>query len=160
MTDINLTCKPRALLLIACSAPKLDGTHRAVDLYRGVMFSMLRKWMPATPPDICILSAKHGLLHADAMTASYEQPMTTDRARELVAQVVPLEGFAGKQYGEVFIAGGALYRAIGRAYVDQLRAAGHIALDAPVRMTEGGIGVQRGQLGEYLRGLGAPRGLQ
>lgn len=163
MTDKNFTpmgvCPalerrmPGALLLIACSAKKLDGTHRALDLYRGAMYNVLRKWMPATPPDICILSAKHGLLHADTMTESYEQPMTTDRARELVAQALPLAGFADKRYREVFIAGGALYRAVGRAYVDQLRAAGHVAEDAPVRMTEGGIGTQRGQLGQYLRGL-------
>lgn len=145
-----------SLLLIACSASKLEGTHRALDLYRGTMFNVLRKWMPATPPAIFILSAKHGLLHADTMTENYEQPMTTDRARELLAQTLPLAGFEGKRYGEVFIAGGALYRAVGRVYVAQLRAAGIVAQDAPVRTTEGGIGTQRGQLGEYLRGLGAP----
>lgn len=140
------------LLLIACSAAKLEGTHRALDLYRGTMFSVLRKWMPEAPPDICILSAKHGLLHADALTDSYEQPMTADRARELVARL-PLAGFEGKRYSEVFIAGGRLYRELGRAYVAQLGAAGIISQDAPLKMTEGGIGTQRGQLGAYLRGL-------
>lgn len=150
-----------ALLLIACSAPKLEGTHRAVDLYQGVMFSVLRKWMPREgQPDICILSAKHGLLHADTPTESYEQPMTLDRARDLSCQAIPLAGFAGKRYSEVFIAGGRAYRDLGESYVGQLRAAGIIERDAPIRMTEGGIGTQRGQLGKYLRDLGAARNAQ
>jgi hypothetical protein len=141
------------LLLIACSAGKLEGTHRALDLYRGTMFNVLRKWMPATPPDICILSAKHGLLHADDLTASYEQPMTPERLDALLAQPLALAGFEGKRYSEVFIAGGRAYRELGRAYVDQLWDAGHMIDFAPIQMTEGGIGTQRGQLGAYLRGL-------
>jgi hypothetical protein len=142
------------LLLIACSERKLGGTHRALDLYRGTMYNVLRKWMPAAPPDICILSAKHGLLHADTMTENYEQPMTPARSRELLAQPLALAGFEGKRYSAVFIAAPSAYRELGRAYVDQLRATGIIAQDAPVSGTEGGIGTQRGQLGAYLRGLG------
>jgi len=147
-----------ALLLIACSAPKLEGTHRALDLYRGVMFSVLRKWMPDNRPDICILSAKHGLIHADTLIENYEQPMTLDRARDLSTQAVPLVGFAGKRYSEVFIAGGRAYRALALTYLDQLREAGIVDPYGWVRMTEGGIGTQRGQLGEYLRGLDARQG--
>lgn len=142
------------LLLIACSAPKLEGTHRALDLYRGTMYNVLRKWMPKAPPDICILSAKHGLIHADTLIASYEQPMTAERSLTLIANPLPLAGFEGKRYSEVFIAGGRAYRELGRAYVARLRMAGIVAQDAPLKMTEGGIGMQRGQLGEYLRGLG------
>ena len=142
-----------ALLLIACSAAKLDGTHRALDLYRGSMYGVLRKWMPATPPDICILSAKHGLLHAADLIESYEQPMTPERATALLAQPLALAGFEGKRYGEVFIAAPSAYRAIARAYVDQLSAAGIVGKFAPIQTTEGGIGTQRGQLGQYLRGL-------
>jgi hypothetical protein len=142
------------LLLIACSAGKLDGTHRAIDLYRGVMFDVLRKWMPDDQqPDVFIVSAKHGLLHADTMTANYEQPMTGEREQLLIQKGPELALFGEKRYSEVFIAGGRAYRELGSAYVDTLRAAGIVAQDAPVRMTEGGIGTQRGQLGQYLRGL-------
>lgn len=146
-----------ALLLIACSAKKLDGTHRALDLYRGTMFNVLRKWMPATPPDIGILSALHGLLHADTPTENYEQPMTPERAAALRAKVPNLALFSGKRYSEVFIAAPSAYRELARYYVDQLRAAGIVVQDAPVGMTAGGIGTQRGQLGAYLRSLDAGR---
>lgn len=156
----TLTQRSNALLLIACSAPKLKGTHRAIDLYRGVMFDVLRKWMPHEgQPDVFILSAKHGLLHADTPTESYEQPMTRERAATLMAQPLALETFQGKRYSEAFIAGGRAYRAIALTYLDQLREAGIVDPYGWVRMTEGGIGTQRGQLGEYLRGLGSPRGL-
>jgi len=145
----------RPLLLIACSGRKLAGTHRAIDLYQGVMFDVLRKWMPAeNQPDVYIISAKHGLVHADALVESYEQPMTEERQRELIAKGLDVAQFEGKAFNEVFIAGGALYRAVADVYVALLRTARFLEAYARVRATSGGIGEQRGQLGVYLRTLG------
>jgi hypothetical protein len=146
----------RPLLIIACSGPKLAGVHRAIDLYQGVMFQVLRKWVPAAgAPDIYILSAKHGLVHSSALVESYEQPMTEDRQHELIAEGLLASAFLGKGFDEVFIAGGAMYRAVAEVYVARLRKAGFITKDAPVRSCSGGIGEQRGQLGAYLRELQA-----
>lgn len=145
----------RALLLIACSGAKLEGTHRAIDLYRGVMFDVLRKWMPAeNAPDVYIISAKYGLVHAHMILPAYEQPMTMERQRALIAAGFDMRQFQGSCFDNVFIAGGAMYRAVADVYVGRLRAAGIIQPGAVVRATSGGIGKQRGQLGQWLRGLG------
>lgn len=146
----------RPLLLIACSDAKKDGTHNALDLYQGVMFDVLRKWMPATEgarPDVYVISAKHGLIHATKPTENYNQRMTPERQQELVDQGVDLAEFAGKNFSKVFIAGGQDYQPVAIAYVQQLQKAGHIAPGILPTATRGSIGIQRSQLGEYLRGL-------
>jgi len=147
--------KRRPLLMIACSGAKNPGTHKAIDLYRGVMFDVLRKWMPEgdRAPEIFIISAKHGLVHQHQLLADYEQPMTPRRQQELLATGFDLDPFKGQQFTDVFIAGGAMYRAIGQAYVGYLMAAGILLPDAGVNATTGGIGLQRSQLGAYLRSL-------
>jgi N12 class adenine-specific DNA methylase len=144
----------RPLLLIACSDTKLEGMHRAVDLYKGVMFDVLRKWQPTeNRPDIYILSAKHGIVHADTLLESYEQPMTKDRLADLMSKRIDPAEFEGKNFNEVYIAGSAQYRQLGQHYIDQLRTAGYIGPDAPVDAPPNGAGIgdQRGHFGDYLR---------
>lgn len=148
--------RARPLLLIACSDKKLEGTHRAVDLYRGVMYDVLRKWMPQRNlPDIYIISAKHGLVHADTFLQHYDELMTEERQQALIDRGIDVRDFGAKSFSEVFIAGGALYREIGLSYAWRLLKAGFLAPDAPVQWVEGGIGEHRGQLGAYLRDLGS-----
>lgn len=151
----------RPLLLIACSGAKLHGEHRAGDLYQGVMFAVLRKWIAAAnPPDVYIISAKHGLVHASTVIESYEQEMTQERAEALAEKGIDVREFLAKSFNEVFIAGGARYRALAQTYVARLREAGFLAPNAEAYSTSGGIGEQRSQLGAYLRQLGenAPAG--
>jgi hypothetical protein len=147
----------RPLLLIACSGAKLEGRHKAVDLYKGVMFDVLRKWMPTegVRPDVWILSAEHGLVHGDTMLDSYERPMDKARQRQLIDKGLDVDAFKGKDFNQVFIAGGELYRDLAQTYIQRLRQAGFIGQNAAVNAVSGGIGEQRGQLGEYLRQLGA-----
>jgi hypothetical protein len=147
----------RPLLLIACSGAKLEGRHKAIDLYKGVMFDVLRKWMPTegVRPDVWIISAEHGLVHGDTMLDSYERPMNKDRQRELIDKGLDVDAFKGKDFNQVFIAGGDLYRGLAQTYVERLRQAGFIGQNADVQTVSGGIGEQRGQLGEYLRQLNA-----
>ena len=144
----------RPLLLIACSGAKLAGAHRALDLYQGVMFTVLRKWMPKhRRPVIFIVSALHGLVYENTVLDAYEQPMTEERQRELIAAGVDADMFRGMWFEEVFVAGGAMYRAVAEHYIEQLRRANRLAPGARVLGTSGGIGEQRGQLGEWLRSL-------
>jgi hypothetical protein len=148
----------RPLLLIACSDRKLAGIHKAADLYQGSMFEMLRKWMPEDPrarPDVYVISAKHGLIHADKPIENYEQAMTPERRAALLAEGVDLADFAHKNFSSVFIAAPSDYREVAAAYVQQLQKAGFVAPGIEPSGTEGFIGVQRGQLGEYLRALDA-----
>jgi predicted RNA methylase/superfamily II DNA or RNA helicase len=141
------------LVLVACGAAKKDGAHSARQLYTGALAGVLNKHLRPGSADVAIISAKHGLVHGDQVIESYDQRMTPERAKELAAQPVDLSRFHGKRYREVFIAGGADYRAVGAAYVKQLQDAGIVAADAKVDATSGGIGEIRGQLGAYLRSL-------
>jgi hypothetical protein len=149
------------LLLVACGGKKQTGAHPARELYTGALGGVMKKWMPAgaARPDVHIISAKHGLVHGDTVIESYDQRMTPARAKELAAQPLDLAAFKGKRYRDVFIAGGADYREVADAYVQQLRDAGVIAPDATVNATSGGIGEIRGQLGAYLRSIGDENGI-
>jgi hypothetical protein len=146
--------RARPLLLIPCSEGKLEGTHKAIDLYKGAMMEVYRKWKPTeNRPDVYILSAKHGIVHGETLIESYEQPMTKERLAELMAKPVDLSLFAGKNFNEVYIAGSSQYRQLGLKYVEQLRKAGFVGPDAKVDAApdSAGIGDQRGHFGNYLR---------
>lgn len=146
--------RARPLLLIPCAEGKLEGTHKAIDLYKGALFDVYRKWKPTeNRPDVYILSAKHGIVHADTLLNDYEQPMTKERLAELLAKPVDLSLFKGKNFNEVYIAGSANYRQLGQQYVEEMRKAGFVGPDAPVdHPPQGaGIGDQRGHFADYLR---------
>lgn len=145
----------RPLLLIACSARKLEGAHSAIDLYQGVLFDVLRKWMPAkNAPEVFIISANYGLIAADTVITGYDRQMDEERKQELIVQGVQSQ-FDGKHFSEVFIAGGELYREVAQSYVAHLREEGGLAPDAKVRNSSGRIGEHRSLLGQWLRYLGA-----
>lgn len=146
----------RPLLLIACAEGKLEGTHPAGELYQGGLFDMLRKWMPTkNPPDVYIISAKHGLVHATDLIENYEQRMTEDRARELMLKPVDSREFRTKDFSQVYVAGGKLYRDVGQVYAERLKNMGVLAPDAKVlgAVDGDGVGKIRGHLGDYLRHL-------
>lgn len=148
---------PDRLVLVACGDKKQDKAAPARELYTGALGSVLNKWLPKGPeaPDVAIISAKHGLVHGDQVIEPYNQRMTPERAKELAAKPADVKPFDGKRYREVFVAGGKEYRQVAEEYVRQLKDAGIVAPDAEVKMTSGGIGEIRGQLGAYLRGDGA-----
>ncbi|MBB1634957.1 hypothetical protein A9975_29380 [Cupriavidus sp. UME77] len=147
----------RPLVLMACSATKLDHPAPAIDLYRGVMYETFRAHVPAdAQPQVIILSAQHGFIQPDAEIAPYDARMTADRAEIMVSDLSTAMAGAvwPDQVGPVFLAGGMHYRRVMRAAVERLaRQVG--AGSAPTIMeTSGGIGMQRSQLGQYLDGLG------
>jgi hypothetical protein len=148
----------KPLLIVACADEKLAGNHKAIDLYKGALFDVLRKWMPRDAMDVYILSAKHGLVHADTLIDSYDQKITAARQKELIASGANLDLFKDRNFSEVYIAGSQPYTEVGRVYAEQLRAAGFVGPDARVQATVGFIGQQRGQFGEYLRKVQEAKG--
>jgi hypothetical protein len=130
---------------------KLDYPAKAIELYKGVMYSTLAKHLRRdAPPSIVILSAEHGFISPERAIAPYNRRMTAARADELISE---LEGFVAQevwpsQVGSFFLAGGAEYRRVMRAMLVLLcpEAA------AFARETSGSIGQQRAQLGAFLRG--------
>jgi len=59
------------IYFIACSATKLDRAAPACDLYQGQAFKAARQLAEKHRADYWILSAKHGLIHPDTITAPY-----------------------------------------------------------------------------------------
>jgi hypothetical protein len=146
----------RPLVLMACSATKLNRPAPAMDLYRGVMYETFRAHVRAdAQPQVIILSAQHGFIQPDAEIAPYDAGMTADRAVIMLSDLSTAMAGAvwPDQVGPVFLAGGMRYRRVMRAAVERLaRKVGAGAAPAIVE-TSGGIGIQRSQLGQYLDGL-------
>ncbi|CAM3375078.1 MULTISPECIES: DUF6884 domain-containing protein [Cupriavidus] len=140
------------LLLMACSSTKLDRDARAIDLYRGVMYESYRAHVRSdAAPRVLILSARHGFLQPDTKIAPYDEPMTRQRADQMVADLSRYLRPAAwpTRIGKVMLAGGKEYRrvmhaALARQYGPTLPA---------LQETSGGIGMQRSQLGAFLDGL-------
>lgn len=140
------------LLLMACSGLKLDRPAPALELYRGVMYESFRKHVAATArPHVIILSALHGFLSASSVIEPYDVRMNAERSQDML---IDLDGamrgadWPG-QVDDVFLAGGELYRRVMRAAVERQYGESSVAITG----THGAIGVQRSQLGQYLRHL-------
>ncbi|MBK5052923.1 hypothetical protein IQ289_31560 [Burkholderia sp. R-70006] len=146
----------RPVLLMACSAAKLDRAAPAIELYRGVMFGSYSAHVRRqAQPVVLILSALHGFVAADTLLEPYEQKMSRDRAEEMLAQLPRYmsDVIWPTDAREVFLAGGMQYRRVMRAAIARLMTDGKMDASLPIAETSGGIGFQRSQLGRYLREL-------
>ena len=102
-------------LIVSCCQSKLPGTHKAIDIYQGKAFKLIRKENLLDTVDVWILSAKLGLIHSSELISWYELKMNETRSVELIEQgrpnVVPT--------GEINIYGGKLYRDVLNSYFDK-----------------------------------------
>lgn len=148
----------RHLLMLGCSQRKHAGGQAlpALDLYQGVMYQTLRVHAdPLARPQLAILSAEHGFLRPQDSIHTYDRRMDARRADALladlpalVARLTVLEDIEAVQ-----LCGGAAYRRVMVAAVDELKRLGRIHPAASVTACVGQLGEQRAQLGAYLRGL-------
>lgn len=149
-----MTSATQDLVILACSATKLPYAARALDLYQGVMYGTFRANVRRDAhPHVVILSALHGFIRSDAVIEPYEQRLTSERADHMLRHLddfLPAQSPQG--ITKVLLAGGAEYRRVMRAAVPRLVERGCITAQASVTETSGGIGYQRQQLGEFLRG--------
>ena len=102
------------IYLVACAGTKQDTPAPAKDLYISSLFSKSREYAQNNADSWFILSAKHGLLHPDTVTAPYNLTVNTmpraERriwAKQVLHNLKPLleEGdnvtlLAGKRYRE------------------------------------------------------------
>lgn len=142
---------PRALLLIACSGKKLDRPAPAMELYQGVMYQSYRAHVrTGWEPTVLILSARHGFLDPAALLQPYEERMSPARADQFLAGLDELVQTAPwpTDVRRVLLAGGKEYRRVMRAAI-----ARRYSATPWINETTGGIGMQRSQLGEFLRSL-------
>lgn len=139
-----------SLVLMACSGSKRNTPSPAFDLYQGVMFETFRAHARAGfIPDVIILSALYGFIGPKKVLSPYDQKMTTERADEMIANLPHFMSGAlwPNNIKEVFLAGGLQYRRVMRAAVACVAPMGSIS------ECNGGIGLQRSQLGRYLDSL-------
>jgi cytoplasmic iron level regulating protein YaaA (DUF328/UPF0246 family) len=141
-----------SLLVQSCSATKNQVTEptRALDVYDGYFFRIIKKAKREgafdSDIDICILSAKYGIIDAEDGIKTYDQRMTPSRAEELRESVTDdiRKRVEEKEYGEVVLNLGKDYlRAVdglsGRCDVDISTVQG------------GGIGEKGKQLKRFVR---------
>ncbi|MCA8081386.1 MULTISPECIES: DUF6884 domain-containing protein [Burkholderia cepacia complex] len=142
------------LVIMACSATKLEHAARAIDLYRGVMYSTFRANVRATSaPAVMILSALHGFIAPDTIIEPYDQLMTPARADLMLGELdrfMPTAWPAPAR--SILFAGGRNYRRVMNAGLARQVELGHLPAGALVLETGGSIGYQRQQLGAFLRG--------
>ena len=76
-------------LILSCCQSKLQGTHKAIDLYQGKAFKLIRKENLLDTVDVWILSAELGLIHSSEPISWYELKMNETRSIELIDQGIP-----------------------------------------------------------------------
>lgn len=104
------------LLLISCSQRKKNvNSARAIDLYDGPYYQILRKLRRIgeypTNLDVYIISAKYGLISENTVIEYYDQKMTDKRANELSVPISTLlqEKLTRTHYETIFINLGKTY---------------------------------------------------
>ena len=151
----NLPSNQR-LLLMPCSDMKGPAKATAMELYKGVFFQTYKSNVqPGAFPLVVILSAKHGFINTNQEIAPYDEVMSTARADTMLANLPKYIANIKIPSGitDVMIVGGKEYQRVMRAAVAELQSFGLISPEAAINATSGGIGVQRQQLGEYLRAM-------
>lgn len=69
------------LVLISCCGEKLEGEHRAEDLYQSQLFKASVAWAKANGKEWAILSAKYGLVWPDEVIESYDVVLSAPKSR-------------------------------------------------------------------------------
>lgn len=153
-TQVN---QGECLLIISCSKRRRLTHERrpAIEVYDGPIYRSLRKrFNPISilPVDICIVSAKYGLIEAKCKIEPYEHEMTIKRALELRGAVSTKLGemLQREKYREVFVNLGAKYRvALGDIE-------GSIGKDTRLTFAKGGIGQMTSQTIRWLETRSVP----
>lgn len=153
----------------------------AIELYDGPLWQTLRKYRPEDRGalTVCVLSGKYGFINALSPIAPYESRLTEQRAAYLMSRGIHerndrfgaikrgtatgctpfVEADAGGRlqswrklpYERVIIAAAEPYRLVLETFAIAFQREGLVAGDASLQYTSGGIGEQRGQLGQLLR---------
>lgn len=84
----------KPLLIMGCSDAKLDYAAPAFSLYQGGLFKMLRSNLanPLEHFDILILSAEHGLIHANSVIEPYNTRMCSRKKVDEIAAFAEKHG--------------------------------------------------------------------
>jgi hypothetical protein len=141
----------QTLLIQSCSKSKRKPGEPvpALELYSGYYYKIIKKAKREgdfdSDIDICILSAKHGLIDSDTDLVFYDQKMDSERALKIRDEVkMALKSRLDTHtYDEVLINMGQPYREAIRGIEDEI--------DTPVRVIEGKLGERGRKLKQRIR---------
>lgn len=138
-TSVDHPLKPR-LLILSCSMKKTDNGGKAVDVYDGPSYRMLRKYLKnKRDMDVKIISAKYGLIDGSDRISPYDNKMKSKDA--LIYKKIyesEISKLASK-YDDVRFYGGKLYKSV-------------IYDNHDIVKIDGRIGCQLHQLKQWLYG--------
>lgn len=110
---LPVTSEKNRLLILACSKSKNTDSMKALDLYNGPAFRMVRKYLlTSNHLDVRVLSAKYGLIRSDTIITPYDLKLNEERASELMGLTRSKINNIMKQYDDVFVFGGKLYQEV------------------------------------------------
>ncbi|WP_254863115.1 DUF6884 domain-containing protein [Halovivax gelatinilyticus] len=141
------------LLVQSCSKSKIepDKPVSALELYSGYFFKIIKKSMGEgggySDCDLCILSAKHGIIDPEEPISPYDRRMDSHRAKELGPKVRNelKNRVTEKQYKRVVINAGKEYRRAIDGFDE--------GLDVETYLVQGdGIGLKGRSLKQFLQG--------
>jgi hypothetical protein len=145
------------VLILPCSATKRPdpAPMPARSRYIGPLWQTYRATVAqiGTAPRTAVLSAEFGILEVDAHIPDYERRLDPVRSAELAADPAQLDRLAAALHGamEVYVTGGAMYRATVAAMLRQLQEAGRVPNSLRVIAPTGlGIGQQRAALRHWM----------
>lgn len=141
-----------SLLIQSCSQSKNKPTEAvpALDLYTGYFFKIINKAIREDEfnedIDLCILSAKYGIIESDEVISWYDRRIDSERASEIAPKVAQeLAGIVDASYDKLLIN-------VGRDYLEALEKA-RKELTVPVYYIQGGgIGEKGSVLKDFIRG--------
>lgn len=157
---------PVRVLVLPCSATKRPdpGPLPACHRYAGPLWQTYRAAVAeiGAAPATLVLSAEFGVIRADDPIPDYNRILDHDRAVELAADPAQIDRLSAALAGatELYVTGGALYRATITAMVAELRRTGRAAPTLALIAPDGlGIGEQRAALRAWLARC-APAGVR
>jgi len=145
MTNENLNMENTKLLIVPCSKIKRNLSNTpALELYDGPFYKIIRKRRPKNM-DVLILSAKYGLIEGDMPISTYDQKMTSERAKELGNTInFSLSNYlSDKHYENVHIN-------LGKVYFSALEPSLNLFENSEIQLANGGIGMRLQQLKNWI----------
>ena len=136
-TQIFPLVNKERLLILSCSDRKKADRARAIDLYDGPAFRVVRKYLKTKDGvAVKILSAKYGLISQDEIIDTYDQKMTTENAKMYRKRYIKEIRLLENSFKDAFFFGGKLYQSV----VSQ----------SDIKCSEGKIGEKIGKLKTWL----------
>jgi len=139
------------MLIVSCSKQKTPvyGKRPAIQVYDGPIYRALRKrlnCLDLSLVDICIISAKYGLITAGSTIEHYDCKMTAERAVELRDVVLSeiIKMIQSRSYKEILVNLGSVYRVT----IDGIEK--YVPSGTQLTFTSGGIGQKTSQTISWL----------